>query len=104
MDEKLESEIFTFWEQSGQASVENGAILTAYSIYSDILQNAPFRSQIFKIFFASGCKGALTPLTEILRTPLSDCSLSGQTLPFVDRAAGYAGSDTSDTWSAYVVV
>ena len=30
-------------------------------IYSDILQNAPFRSQIFEIFFASGGKGALTP-------------------------------------------
>jgi len=29
--------------------------------YSDILQNAPFRSQIFKIFFAFGGKGALTP-------------------------------------------
>jgi len=37
-------------------------------IYSDIPQNAPFRSQIFKIFFASGGKGALTPLTKILRT------------------------------------
>jgi len=35
---------------------ENGAMLT-----TDILQNAPFRSQIFKIFFASGGKGALTP-------------------------------------------
>ena len=33
-----------------------------------VLQNAPFRSQIFKIFFASGGKGALTPLTKILRT------------------------------------
>jgi len=32
---------------------------------------APFRSQIFKIFFASGSKGALTPLTKILRTPLT---------------------------------
>ena len=30
-------------------------------IYSDILQNAQLRSQIFKIFFASGGKGALTP-------------------------------------------
>jgi len=30
-------------------------------IYSDILQNAPFHGQIFKIFFASGGKGALTP-------------------------------------------
>jgi len=29
-------------------------------IYSYIFQNAPFRSQIFKIFFASGSKGALT--------------------------------------------
>jgi len=26
-----------------------------------VLQNALFRSQIFKIFFASGGKGALTP-------------------------------------------
>ena len=32
------------------------------------LQNAPFRSQIFTIFFASGGKGALTLLTKILRT------------------------------------
>jgi len=30
-------------------------------IYSDILQNAPFHGQIFKIFFASGGKGSLTP-------------------------------------------
>ena len=52
-----------FWEQSGQAGVENGVMLTT----SDILQNAPFRSQIF---FAWGGKGALTPLTKILRTPL----------------------------------
>ena len=37
-------------------------------IYSDKLQSAPFRSQIFKIFFASGSNGALTPLTKILRT------------------------------------
>jgi len=41
----------------------------------DILQNAPFRSQIFKIFFASGGKGALTPLTEILRTLLDVAGL-----------------------------
>jgi len=70
MDEKLKSEnmqkraVFyayvIFREQSGQAGVENGAMLTIYlSIYC-ILQNAPFRSQIFKIFFASGGKGALT--------------------------------------------
>jgi len=35
---------------------------------SDSLQNAPYRSQIFKNFFASGGNGALTPLTKILRT------------------------------------
>jgi len=34
-----------------------------------ILQNAPYRSQILN-FFASVGKGALTPLTKILRTPL----------------------------------
>jgi len=34
-------------------------------IFIHILQNAQFRSQIF---FASGGKGALTPLTEILWT------------------------------------
>ena len=27
-------------------------------------QNAPFRSQIFKIFFARGSKGALTPFNQ----------------------------------------
>jgi len=52
MDEKLTSEnmqkraVFyiyvIFCEKSGQTDVENGAI------YSDILQNAPFRSQMFK--------------------------------------------------------
>ena len=57
-----------FWEQSGQAGVENGAMLTTY-IYSDILENAPFRSQVFKNYFASG--GASDPLTKIPRTFLS---------------------------------
>ena len=38
---------------------------------ADILQNAPFRSQIFKHFFALGGKGALAPLTKSLRTVLS---------------------------------
>ena len=42
-------------------------------IYSDVLQNAPFRSQIF---FASGGKGALTPLTKILRMFLDGTVLS----------------------------
>ena len=32
--------------------------------------NAQFRSHIFKIVFALGGKGTLTPLTKILRTPL----------------------------------
>ena len=37
-------------------------------IYSDIHQNAPFRSKFSKKNFASGGKGALTALTKILRT------------------------------------
>ena len=49
-----------FCEQSGQAGVENGAL----HIYSDVLQNAPFRNQIFTIFFASGGQGALTHLNQ----------------------------------------
>ena len=44
-----------FWEQSGQAGVDH---LCWPHIYSDILQNAPFHGQIFKIFFASGGKTA----------------------------------------------
>ena len=36
--------------------------------FFSVLQNAPFRSQIFKNFFASGGKRALIPLTKILRT------------------------------------
>ena len=60
-------------------------------VENDILRNAPFRSQIFKIFFASGGKGALTspPPTKILRTPLAPSTTaarhrrrSGQVLEF----------------------
>ena len=68
IDEKMKSEnmqkravsmfMLLFWEQSRQAGVETA--LCWPNIYSHILQNAPFRSQIFKIFFASGGKGALT--------------------------------------------
>jgi len=56
MDEKLKRENMQKEQFSGWGGGENGAMLT-----TDILQNAPFRSQIFKIFFASGGKGALTP-------------------------------------------
>ena len=74
MDEKLKSENMQQREQSGQVGVENGAMLTTY-LFS-ILQNAPFRSQIFEILFASGGKGALNPLAKILRTPLKLCDMS----------------------------
>jgi len=50
-------------------------------IYSDILQNAPFCSQIFKIFFALDGKGALTPLTKIMRTFLSVVHMSDKHTP-----------------------
>ena len=73
MDEKLKSEntqkravfyVYVIsWEQSGQAGVENGAMLTTYLLKfrCSLLQNAPFRSQIFKKIFASGGKVVLTP-------------------------------------------
>jgi len=57
-----------FWEQSGQADEENGAMLTTY-LFS-ILQNAPFRSQLFQNFLRLRRQGALTTLTKILRTLL----------------------------------
>jgi len=34
--------------------------------YSGIVQNAPFRSQIFTIFFASSGKGALTAAGKVI--------------------------------------
>jgi len=49
-----------------KAGYENGAMLTTY-----LFRYTPFRSQIFKIFFASGGKGHIDPLTKILRTPLT---------------------------------
>jgi len=55
-----------FREQSGQAGVENGAMLTTYLFRYTSECTSPW--QIFKIFFASGGKGALTPLTKIPRT------------------------------------
>jgi len=39
-------------------------------LYLFLLQNAPFRSHIFKIVFASGGKEALTPITKIMPTLL----------------------------------
>jgi len=46
-----------FREQSGQAGVENGAMLTTDNYTSE----CTISYQIFKNFFASGGKGALTP-------------------------------------------
>ena len=60
-----------FWEQSGQAGVEHGDILTTYLFRYRIHCTSECTisySQFFIIFFASGRKGALTPLTRILRT------------------------------------
>jgi len=44
-------------------------------IYLDILQNAPLRSQISKIFFASGGKGVLTPLTKSCYHTVTLCGI-----------------------------
>ena len=57
----MQKEQFSEWGGVGWRQVYRTALCWPH-IYSDIglLQNAPFRSQIFKIFFASGGKGALT--------------------------------------------
>ena len=55
-------------------------------IHSDVLQNAPFRSQFFKIFFASGGKGALAPLTKILRTFLDVYTCSAACMSTVQHS------------------
>jgi len=61
-------EQFSEYFESNQVRQVSRTALCWPHIYSDILQYAPFCSQIFKIFFASGGKGALTHLTKILRT------------------------------------
>jgi len=53
--------MFMLYFESNQGRQMEKTALCWPHIYSDILQNAPFRSQIFTIFFASGGKGALTP-------------------------------------------
>jgi len=72
-----------FWEQSGQAGAENGAMLTTYLFRYTVLQNAPFRSQIFKIVFALALRrqGGIDPLTKILRTFLHTHYFCYRTLP-----------------------
>ena len=65
-----------FSEQSGQADVENGAMLTTYLFRYRLLQSAPIRSQIFEIFFAPRRQRGIDPLTKILRTFLNISSHS----------------------------
>jgi len=74
MDEKLKSEYMqkraVFWMLAGWRQVQRTALCWPH-IYSDILENAPFSSQIFKNFFASGGNGGIDPLTKIPRNPLN---------------------------------
>jgi len=54
-----------------QAGVENGAMLTTYLFRYTYFRMHHFVVRFFKIFFVSGGKGALTPLTKVLRTFLA---------------------------------
>jgi len=74
MDEKLKKRKHAKKQFSDWGGGEVIRVMTGWLFRYSLLQNAPFRSQIFTIFFASGGKGVLTPLTKILRTPLL-CSL-----------------------------
>ena len=60
--------MFTLYLESNQGRPVKRTALCWPRIYLDILQNAPFHSQIFRVFFALSGKGALTPVTKILRT------------------------------------
>ena len=62
-------EQFSEYSESNQGRQVQRTALCRPHIYSDILQNAPFRSQIFLIFLSSGGKGGIDPLTNILRPP-----------------------------------
>ena len=55
----------------------------------------PFRSQIFKILFASGGKGGIDPLTKILRTFLIRST--------TDRSPLLPAGDTVNTTYSYSV-
>jgi len=76
MDEKLKSEnvqkraVFYVYVIFLRASVENGAMLTTYFVQI-YFRMRHFVVKFSKILFASAGKGALTPLTKILRTFLA---------------------------------
>ena len=53
--------MFMLYLESNQGRQVWRTALCRPHIFSDILQNAPFRSQFFKIFFASGGKGGIDP-------------------------------------------
>jgi len=55
-----------FWEQSGQAGVENGAMLTAYLFR--YTPECTISSSNFQNFLRLRWQGGIDPLTKILRT------------------------------------
>jgi len=80
MDEKLKSENmqkgqFSEWGWGWTDTSDDWLVKLMIIIIVIIIDHyipffASISLQIFKIFFASGGKEALTPLTKILRTPL----------------------------------
>jgi len=62
-----------FWEQSGQAGVENGAMLTTYLFR--YTSECTMSLSNFQNFFRLRRQGGIDPLTKILRTFLIRASL-----------------------------
>ena len=77
MDEKLKSDnmqkravcyvYVIFWEQSGQADVENGAMLTIYYLFR-YTSDCTISWSNFQNFLCLRRQGGIDPLTKILRT------------------------------------
>jgi len=84
MDEKLKSEsmqkravFYVYISRAIRAGRCRERRYADHIIYSDIgLLHAPFRSQIFKICFASGGKGALTPNQNPADVPVANDAIS----------------------------
>jgi len=68
MDEKLKSENMQKREQSGQAVVENGAMLTTYLFR--YTSECTILTSNFQKFLRLRRQGGIDPLAKILQTPM----------------------------------
>ena len=111
IDEKLKNEnmqkeqfsMFMLYFVGNQGRQVYRTALCWPHIYSGrpVLQNAPFRSQIVKIFFASDGKEELTSLTKILRTLLHVVQYSNRCLNNFATETATSGCDRLYTFGSF---